>query len=387
MTQRRRQDETITVAHVITGLGMGGAENMLLKLLTHTDQRRFSSQVYTLGSASGPVPSQIRALGVPIVALGMERALPDPRGVVELSRLLRRNRPDLVQTWMYHADLVGGLAAKLTRMRLPVVWNVRLSNPQRAFVRRRTLWLIRLCATLSSRLPQTIVCCSAEAQRVHSAIGYCASKMRTIPNGFDPGRFRPDPTARAALRAELGIPDSAWVIGMVARFHPQKDHRSFIEAAAQLRRWRPDVHFVLCGSRVTNETRELVDQIESAGLRPAFHLLGERPDVQRVAAAFDVASLSSVDEGFPNVIGEAMACGVPCVATDVGDTARLVSNTGRIVPPGNPSMLALAWRDLLALGRPHLEALGTHARRRIEDHFSIREAVRSYEAVYTEVAG
>ena len=384
---QRPKRGVINVAHVITGLGMGGAENMLLKLLAHTDRRAFAAQVFTLGAASGPIVDQIGELGFPVVSLGMEREAPSPRRVMELGRLLRQNPPDLVQTWMYHADLVGGLAAKIGRVRLPVVWNLRLSNPHRAFVRRRTLWLIRLCAALSSRLPHTIICCSAEAQRVHSALGYQASKMRTIPNGFDVGRFRPNPEARAAMRAELGIPESAWIIGMVARFHPQKDHRSFIEAAAQLGQWRSDVHFVLCGPRITTETRELVGWIDSAGLRPTFHLLGPRPDVERVAAAFDVASLSSVDEGFPNVVGEAMACGVPCVATDVGETARLVGDTGRIVPPGNPSILAQTWRELLEMGRPGLVALGARARRRVEEHFSIGDAVHAYEGVYSEVVG
>jgi len=376
----------VNVAHVITTLGLGGAEVMLLKLLQHTDRRRFTHHVYSLVEPSGPIASRIEALGIPVSSMGMKvGSLPDPRAVLRLARLLRKVRPDIVETWMYHADLLGGTAAKLARSGLPIMWNIRQSNLDPALNRRRTLQVVRLCARVSSWLPDTIVCCSSEARRSHAAAGYDASKLRVIPNGFDLSAFHPDPDARRAVRAELGISDDTPVIGMVARVDPQKDHRNFVEAAARLLAQRPDVRFVLCGHNTSLANATLAEWIDAAGVRPACQLLGPRHDIPRLTAAFDIATLSSVGEGFPNVLGEAMACGVPCVATDVGDSAELIGDTGYVVPPRDAGALARAWDELLGAGRAAREALGLRARQRIEERFSIHHVARLYEQTYETI--
>jgi glycosyltransferase involved in cell wall biosynthesis len=274
----------------------------------------------------------------------------------------------------------------MTGRQLPVVWNIRATNPQARFIRRRTRYLARACARMSGWLPRTIICCSVEARRVHASLGYEDSKIHVIPNGFDVASFRPDPRARAAVRAELGIPQSGWIIGMVARFDPHKDHQTFFEAARRLKASHPDVHFVLCGPDISASNARLREWVEAAGLGLRCHLLGRRQDVPRITAALDIATLSSAEEGFPNVLGEAMACGVPCVATNVGDSARIIGDTGRLVPPRDSEALADAWRELLEMGRPFLQALGAHARRRTEEHFSIDRIARAYEDVYTTVA-
>ena len=358
---------------------------MLLKLLSHSDRARFSSRVYSLSGSSSAIADRIRALGVPVTSFSMARRAPDPWAIVRLSRLLRASRADLVQTWMYHADLVGSAAAKLARTGAPIVWNIRQGNLDRELNRPRTLALIRLCAKLSSRVPHTIICCSSDARRVHSSIGYCDEKIRVIGNGFDTAVFRPDAAARAAVRAELGISDDTLVIGLVARFDPQKDHRTFIGAAARLIAGRPRVRFLLCGSGITPGNAQLMEWIDAAGLRGACHLLGERTDVPRLVAAMDIASLSSRGEGFPNVLGEAMSCGVPCVATNVGDSAVIIGDTGRVVPPRDPAALAEAWEELLVRGRARLEELGVRARRRVAEKFSIDAVVRVYEQAYDEI--
>jgi glycosyltransferase involved in cell wall biosynthesis len=375
----------INVTHVITSLGLGGAEAMLLKLLHHTDRTRFTHHVCSLVAPSESIASQLEALRIPFVSLGMKRrSLPDPWALLRLTRLLGKVRPDLLQTWMYHADLLGGMAAKLARRGLPIVWNIRQSNLDPALNRRRTLRVVRLCARVSSWLPDTIVCCSSEANRTHAAVGYDESKLRVIPNGFDLSAFQPDPDARAAVRVELGISDDTPLIGMVARFDPQKDHRNFVDAAARLRAVRPDVRFVLCGPN-TSANATLSEWIDGAGVRPACHVLGPRHDIPRLTAAFDIATLSSVGEGFPNVLGEAMACGIPCVATDVGDSAEVIGDTGYVVPPRDAGALAQAWAELLAAGRPAREALGLRARQRIEERFSIHSVTRLYEQTYQTI--
>ena len=280
-------------------------------------------------------------------SLGMRPGRPNPVAVLRLAKWLREDRPDVIQTWMYHADLIGGLAAKLAGG-IPLAWGIRQSNLSDQGSRRLTIHTMRMCAQVSRWLPARIVCCSEASQRVHAALGYATEKMIVIPNGFDLRAYKPDSAARESVRAELQIPADAPVIGLVGRFDPQKDHHTFVCAAALLHRSRPDVHFLLCGDDVTWENAELRGWIEEAGIRKQCRLLGRRNDLSRLTAALDIAaSSSSFGEGFPNVIGEAMACGVPCVVTDVGDSALIVGQTGRVVPPQNPKELANALSELV----------------------------------------
>ncbi|NLU50541.1 MAG: glycosyltransferase [Syntrophomonadaceae bacterium] len=371
------------IIHIITGLNTGGAEMMLYKLLHGMDKDKFQCQVISLTDI-GPVGQRIQALGVPVRALGMRRGFPNPWAMLKLVSWLRHDSPHIVQTWMYHADLVGGMAARLAGG-IPVVWNIRQSNLDAGNSKRTTIWTVRTCAKLSKSLPARIICCSEASKRVHIGLGYSANKMIVIPNGFNLLEFRPDPAQRLSVRQELGIPDDALLIGLVARFAPQKDHHNFIQAAAVLHVKFPDAHFLLCGDGVTWENPQLVGWIEKAGLRECCHLLGRRDDMARVTAAFDIASSSSYSEGFPNIVGEAMACGVPCVVTDVGDSALIVGDTGKVVPPRNPLALAEAWADLIEAGPDMRSRLGSAARRRIQENFSLPVVVGKYEALYEEI--
>jgi glycosyltransferase involved in cell wall biosynthesis len=316
----------------------------------------------------------------------MRRDWPNPAAVLRLAKMFRGTQTDLIQTWMYHADLVGGIAARLSGVRAPVVWNIRHSTFDPAQTRRRTVHVARLGAVASHWLPHTIICCSIAAQRVHSSLGYSDARIRVIPNGFDLSRFRADAVARREIRDELGLPSAAPVVGRFGRFDPQKDYRTFVDAAALLHRRRPEVHFLLCGLNVDTNNSALGGWIDAAGLRSVCRLTGYRHDVNRVIAAIDLAASSSAyGEAFPNVLAEAMACEVPCVATDVGDSAYIVGDTGCIVPPRDPAALADAWDALLAKGPDHLRALGRAARRRVEEKFDIGEVVRAYEDTYAQI--
>lgn len=375
----------IGVVHVISGLDTGGAEMMLYKLLSRADRARFSPAVVSL-TRDGAVGDKIRALGIPVHALGMTRGVPNPVGVLRLAALLRRLRPGLVQTWMYHADVVGGLAAKFAGG-MPVVWGIRQSNLDRPGTRRGTILTARGAARLSRRLPAAIVCGSEAARRTHEALGYAREKMVVIPNGFDLDAFAPSARVRTEVREELGLGEDVPLIGLAARFDPQKDHRNFVRAAGLLHERLPQAHFVLCGEGVSWQNNQLIHWIEEAGVRGNCHLLGRRADMERINAALDIAASSSWGEGFPNVVGEAMACGVPCVVTDVGDSAQIVADTGRVVPPRDPGALAGAWGELLALPAEARRALGLAARRRIEQHYSLGAVVTQYEDLYDRVLG
>jgi glycosyltransferase involved in cell wall biosynthesis len=373
------------VLHVLTTLDVGGAQVALLKLLQRIDRDEFPGRVVSLTQADAMAP-QLAELGVPVHGLGMQRGVPDPRAVVRLSRLIRRVRPDVIQTWMYHSDLLGGLAARIVRGP-PVAWGIRQSDLDPAASPRLTRLVAGACASLSRRVPASIVCCSEASLRVHAGLGYAAERMIVIRTGFDLDRFRPNPHARQAFRTELGIGDDTPVVGLVGRLDPQKDHRTFLLAAGLLLERMPCVQFVLCGKEITEDSSDLVTWASEAGARDSVHLLGPRSDMPQVNAGLDVASSSSAyGEGLSNAIGEAMATGVPCVVTDVGDSADLVGRTGRSVPPRDPYALARAWEELLRLPRGERSELGALARRRVAEVANLDVMVRRFAELWSGLA-
>jgi glycosyltransferase involved in cell wall biosynthesis len=230
------------------------------------------------------------------------------------------------------------------------------------------------------------VFCSEASLRTHKKLNYAAEKLEVIPNGFDLEQVKPDPTARGSLREELGIPVDAIVIGIAARFHPHKDHRNFVQAAERLHKLMPEVHFLLFGMGITWENAELAGWIDSAGIRERCHLLGLRQDISRLFSGMDIATTASRSEAFPIVVGEAMACGTPCVVTDVGDSALIVENTGSVVAPEDSHALAEAWRRLIDAGPAVRRRLGIAARDRVQRHFALPAIVESYQKIYTKVA-
>jgi glycosyltransferase involved in cell wall biosynthesis len=375
----------VKVTHVITGLDTGGAETMLYRLLLHTDRAAYESEVISMTDI-GAVGEKIRALGVPIRALGMRRGVPNPLGVLRLARWLSQYSPDVLQSWMYQADLVSGLAARLAGG-MPVAWGIHNAYLEPRSVKRIKLWTVRACIWSSGWLPSRIVCCSEASREVHARLGYPHKKMIVVPNGADLAAFRPNPEARRSVCEELGLRVETPLIGLVARFDLPKDHRTFVQAAGLLHTRVPEAHFILCGDSITRENPQLTEWIDEARVRSRCHLLGRRLDVPRLSAALDVAtSSSSFSEAWPLAVGEAMACGVPCAVTDVGDSSVIVGDTGRVVPPKNPQALADAWHGLLTLGPDERARLGQAARRRMEEHFDLLGAVAKYEKLYEELA-
>lgn len=378
--------------HVITCLERGGAEVMLCRLLERTDRRRFGHTVVSLTDV-GTLGPTIRELGVPVRTLGMRRGVPDVRAVWHLARLIRQERPVVLQTWLYHADLVGLIAGRLAGIRA-IVWNVQCSDMDM----RQYSWSSRLTRRLLSALsaaPAAVIVNSERGRRVHERIGYRPRRWVTIPNGVDLERFHPGPEARGWLRRELGLPLHARLVGMVARYDPMKDHETFLRSAGILIRegssdggdLGESVYFVLVGRGLVPDNRAIATVAHQLGLDGRLHLLGERGDVERLLPAMDLVTLSSsFGEGWPNVIGEAMACGVPCAVTDVGDAGAIVGATGRVVPPRDPRALAAAWRALLALREEERRALGAAARQRVAEYFSLEQVTRQYEALYAELA-
>jgi len=375
----------IKVAFVITGLSTGGAEMMMFKLLERLDRDRFEPHVISLTNL-GEMGVRIRGLGIPVEVLGLRRSLSAPWRLMRLARQLRQLRPDVVQTWMYHADLLGGLAAWRAGLRC-VVWGIRNTNLDPDKTRWTTRAMAYLSSCLSTRLPLKIVSCSEVAARVHVQRGYDPRKMMVIPNGFDLSRFVPDQRMRHEVRAELGLTPDAPLIGMVGRYDPIKNHTGFIQAAKRIRQQVPAAHFVLVGMGVDAANPELSAALATAGLGGAVHMLGLRQDIPRLMAALDVLALPSHGEAFPNVLGEAMACGVPCVTTDVGDAAYIVGPSGQVVPVGEMEALADKVVQLLSLEPAAMEQLRQQARARISELFEIGGVVSQYERLYAGLVG
>ena len=332
----------------------------------------------------GPIGEKLRSIGIPVNALGMPRGKVQPRALIQLYKSLKTTQPHLVQTWMYHADLLGGIVAWLAGHR-QIIWNIRTSTLELGRDKRTTIWTARLCAALSSLIPNKILTCAETAKQVHVRLGYDSSKMEVIANGFNTKRFRASAEARAEVRRELRVGREP-LVGIVGRFHPQKDYYTFVQAAAKLRSQVPGVRFVMCGDGVNWENERLVGWIDEYGIREAVSLLGRREDIPRVMAALDLFVLSSASgEAFPNVVGEAMACKVPCVVTDVGDSRIIVGDTGRVVPPKSPGRLASASAEMINAPEHYRQELGERARRRVTNEFSIEAVASKYIQLYDRV--
>ncbi|MEQ1868542.1 MAG: glycosyltransferase [Vicinamibacterales bacterium] len=371
------------VVHVITDLQTGGAQVMLRQLVPRLQACGVENTIVSLGAIS-PDFEGLRTMAG-LHSLHMRAKVPSVSALVRLRRLLSATRPDVIHTWLYHADLLGGLAVVPPAV-APVIWGLHHTPSPAERFKTTTAAIVRLNAALSSLVPARIVCCAHASKDAHIARGYDSSRMTVICNGFDCDAFTIAPESRASLRQELGLADETPLVALMARFHPQKDHRTFVRAAAQLHRVRPDVHFVLAGGGVDDTNLALRDWISATPCADRFHLLGLRRDMPRLMAAVDLlASAACYGEALPLVLGEAMACGVPCVTTDVGDSARLVSDTGRVVPPGDADAMAGAWASLLKMPPDQRRQLGEQARARIREHFSLSGYVAEHLALYESV--
>lgn len=361
----------LSVMHVITGLDSGGAEMQLAQLLIAMRARDADHRVVAL-MPGGAVRAHLEARGIEVRDLGMARRRPTPGGLGRLIRYIRAEHPRIIQSWLYHADLAALAALRLSgrRRATRLIWGLRCSDLDLAHYGLGLRFAVRLGARLS-RQPDAIVVNSAAGRAAHEAIGYRPRRFVLIENGIDIARFRPNAEARLRVRAALDIEPDAPLIVHVARVDPMKDHATLFAALDLL----PGVRALLVGAGT-----------ESLPTHPAVRALGRRTDVPELLAAGDLIVLpSAFGEGFSNAIAEGMACGLPAVATEVGDARRIVGETGLIVPPRDPKALATAIRRLLDEPAEARAARGQAARRRIVEAFSLDRLIGAYEALYASL--
>ena len=370
----------INVLFVITGLSYGGAEMMLLKLLQQIDRKRFLPHVISLTDI-GDIGRRISALNIPVEALGMRRSPLDIICLVRIINRLRKIKPEIVHAWMYHADLIGGLASRLAHGPV-IIWSIYSSNLLPSNTNLLTKLIVLGCAKLSSWIPDCIQYDSYQGKSYHGTIGFRESYSLVIPNGVDLREFKPDQQARQEIRREIGVTPETPIIGLIARFDPIKNHEGFIEAASHLHCHMPDVHFLMAGQSVDWTNPILKNTIEKYNLTNVFHLLGHRIDIPRITAALDLACLSSFSESFGIVLIEAMACSVPCVSTDCGEQALILGNKDWIIPIGDMEGLAAKWLAFFTLSENERRLIGEAGRARVMSQFELSAVVKQYENMY-----
>ena len=367
------------IVHVIMSLNIGGAELMLKRLVLHSHQNKQFEHIIITLTDLGVMGPELQNEGITVHTLGMKSLSTVPLIFLKLQRLLKRIQPDVVQTWMYHSDLLGGLAAKSVGVK-NIIWGIRTTDVSQG-PSKLTVHLSKLCAKLSYYIPDTIVCAAHVSKDYHVGIGYDESKMVVIPNGFDLDALTATDEDGLEIRQQNNLSVDDVVIGSVGRFDPVKNQKLFVDVAANLIKDYPNLKFMIVGRDNTLENKELMSWINDYKIADNFRLLGQRDDVPKCLKAMDIFCLHSKTEGFPNVLGEAMAMSLPCVTTDAGDASILLGSTG-IVVSLSASSICEGVNSLLSLDSQNLIKMGERAHQRLHDNYPLSKITQHYNDVY-----
>lgn len=364
----------MNLVHLIIGLEPSGAELFLLRLCKEQLKRYDKVTVISLTS-QGSLGETFKSVGVEVVALGMKTGLDMFRTCWMLRRELLRIQPDLVQSWMYHADMLAALV-KLTLPRLPLIWSIRCTEVPAG--NKFTYLIMKCCAVLSHFVPDRIVCVAAAAKVKHGSYGYATRKLAVISNGYNFETLQFSQEERDDIRARLGL-SSELILGAVGRYHADKGQDMLIEALAQQKTsaWK----LILVGRHCDADNQELNLQIAQAGLKDRIILVGEQSNISGWLSTFDVFVMPSRTEGFPNALAEAMALGLSCIATEVGDTAVLAENTVILCKP-DISSLKVALDQLFAMDDSQKHSMGVLASQRVHAEYSMAKAADNYHRLY-----
>lgn len=370
----------VCIAHVIIGLNTGGAETALKRLILNSENG-IDQCVISLTDL-GVIGHELKKAGIKVHTLNMKGLFTAIIAFFKLVSLLNKIRPNIVHCWMYHANLIGGLAAKCAGIN-NIIWGIRSSRPPTG--KPVTYCIMKLGALFSRFIPAKIICVADFAKKKHIDYGYDINKMIVIQNGFNQKIFNFDGKSRRELRNTFSIPDHHLLIGSVGRFHFDKGQNILIDAAKKIIATNKDVVFALVGRDCDSENKKLIAQLQSNDLMNSFILFGEQSDIPSCLSAFDIYCMPSRTEGFPNGLGEAMAVGLPCVATNVGDTEFLLDTTGIIVEQATPVALAKGLQTMLAMPPDKRKSLGSKAAQRISDHFTLENTRKQVYDLYKDL--
>jgi glycosyltransferase involved in cell wall biosynthesis len=377
-------NKKIKIVHIINDLSPGGAEKMLLNLVAHTDRSRFDISVFSLQN-KGEVAIDIEKLGIPVFGFYMFNKYDFIFKFLKLILILIRIKPDIVHAWMYHSNLIGGIAAKFVTSS-KIIWSIHSTTLEPGPEKKGTEIAIKLSTFLSKVIPDKIILCSKASYNFHEIIGFEKNKMMVIPNGIDLRRFKYSSKAKLNLISKLKLGHETKFIGMVGRYHSMKRHDIFFHAAQIIINKYPLIQFILCGPGIDNSNQKLVKLINSFELSPNIHLLGYRSDMSNIYSLLDILTItSSYGESFPLTICEAMACNVPVVSTDVGDASYIINSKDMIIPINEPMLIAEKWEKIISLDIKSRNEIGVKNRSRIKNLFDIKNIERSYKYHYKQL--
>jgi glycosyltransferase involved in cell wall biosynthesis len=374
----------IRLLHIITSLDQGGAESMLTRLASGLGTE-FEHCVVSLTGGETANEKKIVEAGGKVINLKMNNFFGILSAVFSIRNEILKYQPDIIQTWLYHADLMGLLVKRVAGGR-PLVWSVRCSALAFSDAPWSTHLLLRLLAVFSF-VPEAVVFNSSVGRNSHKNLGYQSRIEKVIHNGFDLREWRAKSEDRLRFRNEIGTPDYGFLVGMVARFHSIKDHRCFLLAAERIHATNPHVRFVMVGSGIEIQNVKLVKDIQELGLGKVVCLVGPRIDMVSVLSGLDCLVLTSKSEGFPNVLGEAMSAGIPCVSTDAGDAHFILDGVGAVIPVGDAEGVANAVSDIIKLDPASRRLISIRGRERIKDRFEISDVLSRYSALYKDLDG
>jgi len=373
----------LKIIHIITELDVGGAELVLTNLVEELSASECRTMVICL-KKRGEIADRIEQCGVTVVSLSIDRGLNVLFFMFRLRKLIKKEAPDIINTWLYHADIIGFFAARLCGIK-NVIWNIRCADIDKGHFPFKTRVLVKLNSFLSRYINNVVVNSNA-GKKWHVEQGYKPESWKVIPNGYDLDKWKFDGKTRIRLREALGIDEASFVIGMVARYDPLKDHRTFISAMNLVKSRYPAIKILMFGKNIDSNNKQLTDYISQYDLTDNISLLGITHNLHEYYSVFDILVSSSVTEGFPNVLAEAMACERPCVSTDVGDAALIIGNTGKIVSVSDPDTMANKVIELIMFGPEKRRELGVMARNRIQKNYSIKTMANSYKTLYDSIS-
>lgn len=368
----------IKILHIISGLNDGGAESLLFNFLCHSKNN--INFVISL-KGKGKYGKMIEGKGIKIFYFNFSFDLNLISNFVNLIKLIRKINPDIVQTWLYHADLLGGCAAYLANSK-NIFWGIHHGSLDKNINKFSTIFVSKINSILSYFIPRKIIVCADSAKLIHIKNGFSRQKIITIPNGIDLNKFKRSSQKRSFFRNKLNIKSDETLYGTVARFHPIKDHITLIKAIFRLKKAGYKFKYLLVGDNINNKNKLLNELIKKYRLEENMILLEKEENISLVMNALDLHVLSSKSEALPMVILEAMGCGTPCLSTNVGDVKKLIFDNNLIVETSNQSSLFSAMKIFSDYNKKYKNQISISVENQIKENYSLEKMTEKYLNLY-----